>query len=281
MHILMLVMAVLSAIVIRWLWQPQTVPYAQRWQRSLFYFLFPPLLLLMTTMAVLGMGMQGQMLGMETNGISYGVSLLFVGGAISILLWQFYQAARSRWQIQQYPTITIAGYHAQILPTKIPYSAQIGWWNPQLVISDGLCSTLDRAHLEAVIAHENAHYEYRDTFWFFWLGWLYRLTAWLPNSRLLWEELLLLRELRADGKATESVDGLLLAESLVTVARESVESGEIAKASLSGNLTQTRLEERIEALINQEDAMMPPLTHLGRELVWTLTPLFTMPWHHC
>jgi len=281
MHILMLIIAVWSAIIIRWLWQPQRVPYAQRWQRSLFYFLFPPLLLLMTTMAVLGMGMQGHMLGMETSSISYGVSLLFMGAAILILLWQFYQGARSRKQLQQYPTITVAGYHAQILPTDIPYSAQIGWWNPQLVISQGLRSSLDTAHLEAVIAHENAHYYYRDTFWFFWLGWLYRLTGWLPNSRCLWEELLLLRELRADSKATETVDYLLLAESLVTVAQFSVNSGEIASASLSCTATKTRLEERIEALINQENAMNPPLTNVGRELVWTLTPLFTMPWHHC
>ncbi len=281
MHILMLVIALWSAIVIRWLWQPQAVPYGQRWQRSLFYFLFPPLLLLMTTIAVLGMGMQGQMLGMETSSLSYGVSLLFIGGAFLILLWQWYQTARSRWQIQQYSTATVAGYQAQILPTKIPYSAQIGWWHPQLVISEGLRSRLDKAHLEAVIAHENAHLYYRDTFWFFWLGWLYRITAWLPNSHFLWEELLLLRELRADSKATETVDFLLLAESLVTVAQLSVDSGNLTSACLSGTATQSRLEERIEALINQENAITPPLTHVGRELVWTLTPLFTMPWHHC
>jgi len=275
MHTLMIVIALLSAITIRWLWSRQSLNYLQRWQRTLFYFLFPPLLLLMTAMAVLGMGTQGKMLGLESGWVSYGLTFLFLLGAIATLLWQVYQRSR----LPQSQQMTVAGYPAQILPLSLPYSAQIGWWQSQLVISEGLLSLLDTAHLEAVIAHEQAHLYYQDTFWFFWLGWLYRTTAWLPNSHSLWEELLLLRELRADWKASQTVDPLLLAESLVTVTQFTVQSRELGCASLSCTANQSRLEERIEALINEEEVMTPPLLNLGRELVWALTPLATMPWH--
>lgn len=288
MHTLMILIALASAFLIRIFWQPQSFNYPQRWQRSLFYFLFPPLLLLMTTMAVLGMGTQGQMLGLETGGLSYGISSLFILALILVLCWQFYQQARSRYQLQSYPTTSISGIPAKVLPTPLLYSAQIGGLHSQLVISEGLLATLDPSHLEAVIAHENAHLYYRDTFWFFWLGWIYRATVWLPQSHQLWEELLCLRELRADWKATETVNPLLLAESLITVAKSAVNYPEVGCAALSctacgersRSATQSRLEERIEALINQEEADTPPLVILGKELVWTLTPLITMPWHH-
>lgn len=280
MHTLMILIALFSAFLIRVCWQPQSLSYPQRWQRSLFYFLFPPLLLLMTATAVLGMGTQGQMLGLETGRISYGISSLFLLTLILVLCWQFYQQARSRYQLQSYATTSISGIPAKVLPTQLLYSAQIGGLQSQLVISEGLLATLDPSHLEAVIAHENAHLYYRDTFWFFWLGWIYRSTLWLPHSRQLWEELLCLRELRADWKATETVNPLLLAESLITVAKSATNYPEVGCAALSCTATQSRLEERIEALINQEEADTPPLVILGKELVWTLTPLITMPWHH-
>ena len=281
MHTVMILMALSSALLIRWLWQPQPTSYPQRWQKSLFYFLFPPLLLLMTAMAVLGMGIQGQMFGMETGWISYELSALFLLIASVTLLWQFYQQARSRLKLQSYPLTTLSGTTAKLLPISLPYSAQVGGWHSQLVISEGLLTALDNDHLQAVIAHEKAHYYYRDTFWFLWLGWVYRSTAWLPNSRLLWEELLSLRELRADWKATETVDPLLLAESLITIAQFSLTYPEVGYAALSCTATQSRLEERIEALINQEDVFTPPLFPLGSSLLWSLTPLATMPWHQC
>jgi len=279
MHTVMIVMALLGAVIIRWLWSPDASDYRQRWQRTLFYFLFPPLLLLMTAMSVLAMGTHGKMLGLENGHFSYGLTILFGCFALSALLWQFYQGARSREHLPQTSHTIVAGYPAQVLPIAVPYSAQIGWWHSQLVISEGLLSILNPQQLEAVIAHEQAHVHYRDTFCFFWLGWLYRMTAWLPQSQPLWEELLLLRELRADWKAAQTVDPIVLAESLVTVAKFTVQYPNVGCAALSCPATKTRLEERIEALINQEEVTTPPLIHLGRELVWALTPLITMPWH--
>ncbi|AFZ43029.1 peptidase M48 Ste24p [Halothece sp. PCC 7418] len=280
MHTIMILMALGGAIIIRWLWSPDLLNYTQRWQRTLFYFLFPPLLLLMTAIAVLGMGQHGKMLGLENSHLSYGLTVLFVGFAFFTLLWQGYKGARSRQNLPQNPQSTLSGDQAYILPLTVPYSAQMGWWHSKLVISEGLLSLLDQEQLEAVIAHEQAHLHYRDTFWFFWLGWIYQMTAWLPNSRQLWEELLLLRELRADWKAAQTVDPILLAESLVTVAKFTVRYPEVGCAALSCTANKSRLEERIEALINEEEVVSPPLVLLGRELVWSLTPLITMPWHH-
>lgn len=283
MHTVMIMMALLGAFLIRWSWSPHSSNYTQHWQQTLFYFLFPPLLLLMTAMAVLGMGNQGKMLGLETGWLSYALALLFLLAAIALLLWQFYQQAKlcNHCFSQQQNLTTIGNTTAYLLPTDLPYSAEIGWWNSQLVMSAGLVTLLDQPHLEAVIAHEQAHVYYRDTFWFFWLGWLYRTTAWLPHSHDLWEELLLLRELRADCKARQTIDPLLLAESLVTVAKFTVKYPTVGCAALSCNGTKTRLEQRIEALINQEEITTPPLINIGRELMWALMPLVTMPWHHC
>lgn len=279
MHTIMIVMALLGAVLIRCLWSPEPLNYTQRWQRTLFYFLFPPLLLVMTAMAVLGMGKQGEMLGLENSHLSYGVTRLFLAFALLSLLWQLYRVMRQNFPEKQ--QATIGGYSAQVLPLAVPYSAQIGWWDSQLVISEGLLSLLDTKQLEAVIAHEQAHVHYRDTFWFFWLGWLYQVTAWLPHSKTLWEELLLLRELRADWKAAQTVDPILLAESLVTVAKFTVQYPEVGCAALSCTGNKSRLEERIEALINEEEIVTPSILNVGRELVWSLTPFITMPWHHC
>ena len=95
-----------------------------------------------------------------------------------------------------------------------------------------MLDALDRPHLDAVLAHEQAHVYYRDTFWFFWLGWIRSFTIWLPNTEAVWQELLLLRELRADRQATEQVDFLLLAESLLIVAQNPL----LASPAISANL---------------------------------------------
>jgi Zn-dependent protease with chaperone function len=56
------------------------------------------------------------------------------------------------------------------METPALFSAIIGFWHPEFVVSTGLLKTLDQVHIEAVIAHEKAHYYYRDTFGFFWAG---------------------------------------------------------------------------------------------------------------
>ncbi|NJL22358.1 MAG: hypothetical protein HC895_18575 [Leptolyngbyaceae cyanobacterium SM1_3_5] len=77
-----------------------------------------------------------------------------------------------------------------------------------------------------------------------------QLTAWLPRTEALWQELLLLRELRADRRAAQQVDPLLLAESLLLVVQSPLQEEEYC-AAFSAIAPATRLEERIDALLGE------------------------------
>jgi Zn-dependent protease with chaperone function len=170
------------------------------------------------------------------------------------------------------------------LETPIPFAAQIGFWQSELVISQGLLNQLSSEQIQAVLAHEQAHTYYRDPFWFFWLGWIRQWMAWLPETERLWQELLLLRELRADRWAAEQVDALLVAEALLHMAQvapsglESVEL-ENACAAVSANATLTRLEERIEALLAEETQLESQLL-LWLWVIPALIPFLTVVLHH-
>jgi Zn-dependent protease with chaperone function len=140
---------------------------------------------------------------------------------------------------------------ARLLPTGFPYIAQIGLWRPQLVLSQGLLDQLDHLHLDAVLCHEAAHLHYSDTAWFAGLGLLRRCSGWLPNTDALWQELLLLRELRADRWAAQRVDPLLLAEALFTVVSTPLypDSRIDFSAAFNEQLVSDRLNERVDALL--------------------------------
>lgn len=277
MHLAMII----SALSLAWLLRcsyGQTGNWFQRWQQALLCFLLPPLLLLMTALAVLCMGPQGEMIGLHTEHFSYGLvlaslmtSILF-GLKLAVEGWQCCQ------QVDTYPQINLLGKAARLLNSPMLYTAQIGFWQPSLVISQGLLQTLNAEQLKAVLTHEQAHYYYRDTFWFFWLGWLRRVTAWLPNTELLWQELLLLRELRADRWAAERVDALLLAESLLIVVRAPMIASDFA-AAFSCAAPPSRLQERIEALLDE------PTPTQANSWTWSwvllaLLPLVAVPFHN-
>ncbi|MEA5511679.1 M48 family metalloprotease [Crocosphaera sp. UHCC 0190] len=283
MHSLMILMALFLAWGIRLSFPLSLFPWMNRWQRSLVYFLAPPLLLLMTAIAVILMGYHGEMLGWPATRFSYLLSIIFFSFAFIKWIQLTCQGWYSTQKIQHYPQKTIKGYKARILDITFPYSAQIGFWQPELVVSQGLLDTLDNAHLNAVIAHEQAHANYHDTFWFFWLGWLGRITFWLPHTETLWQDLLLLREMRADHQATQEVDPLILAESLLIVAQEINKISilnplGVVEAAFHDINTANRLNERIEALFNESDNLGFD-NFDGRFMLLTLLPLFSIPFH--
>lgn len=166
MHLLMIVVALTLAAIIRFCTPSSSLNWTTRWQRSLFYFVFPPLLLLMTSLAVMVMGYHGQMWGWQSSWYGYLLSVGFVIFASISFIKLAYQGWQSLQVINRYPQTIVEGKLARILDISFPYSAQIGFWNPELVVSKGLLNTLDQDHLNAVIAHEQAHANYRDTFWF-------------------------------------------------------------------------------------------------------------------
>lgn len=279
MHLSLILFMLLLAILLRSLWQVKAAPWGNRWQRVLAVFLLPPLLLFSASLAILWMGTQGNMLGLSAGRLGYWIAMGFLLGAATRLGILGLQGWRSLQGLKTYPKQSHSSFQVRVLSTPELFAAQMGFWQPELVVSQGLLQKLDTEQLRAVLTHEQAHAFYQDTFWFFWLGWVRRCTVWLPNTEGLWQELLLLRELRADQWAAQRVEPLLLAETLMLVVQAPLISQEIQYAAFGDN-NPCRLEVRIshflEAL-NQEDT-------IGSSFPWQwlplgLMPLLTLPLH--
>ncbi|NCQ69917.1 MAG: M56 family metallopeptidase [Microcystis aeruginosa W13-15] len=281
MHSLMLLLALTIAIGLRWF----LPSYQRRWQTTLFFFLFPPLLLLMTVISVVCMGYRGQMLGYNSSLISYFSAIIWLVFAIFCLIKLAYQTWQTHRDFSSYPLKKITAQKARVLAIDFPYSARVGFWKSQLIVTQGLLNLLDQEHLQAVLAHEQAHQEYHDTFWFFWLGWLRSMSSWLPNSENLWLELVFLRELRADKYASGQVDYLLLAESLLLVAEKVNQVAEINLSdsccvALNDNSLNNRLLERIDALVESENPELPRFNYqVWLLLSLSLAPFLLLPLH--
>lgn len=282
MHLHLLLAAFTVALLIRCRAVPRSSAqsWCDRWQRTLFAFLFPPLLLIMTAIAVLCMGRQGQMLGLPVGAIGYLLALSFLLTAVGLAMGLLGAGWRSLHALQVHPPFRLADTSARLLNSPLPFAAQIGFWQPQLVVSQGLLDRLDPDQLDAVLTHEQAHVHFRDTFWFFWLGWVRHLTAWLPRSQTLWAELVLLREIRADGWAAQRVDPLLLAETLLLLVKLPLLQEHEGAVAFDTLAQKSHLHERIDALLEAE-AIAP------RRLPWgwvgfllAATPLLTLLLHH-
>lgn len=279
MHLVMILSGLSLAWLLRLSWSEPTGNWTQRWQRALLLFLLPPLLLLMTAFAVLCMGPQGQMIGLNTDWFSYCLILGWATLAVFFCLKLAASGWQSLRQVRKYPQIDLKGKPARLLESSILFSAQIGFWQPELVVSQGLLQKLKPEHLEAVLTHEQAHYYYRDTFWFFLLGWLRQITIWLPNTESLWQELLVLRELRADCWAAGQVDALLLAESLLMVVNNQMRASESFCAAFSCAVTRNRLQERIDALLGEPESSSESSWWTWCWVLLALLPLIAVPFH--
>jgi Zn-dependent protease with chaperone function len=272
-------MIITAVAVAYWLRSSGNIPQGNwhlRWQKTLFLFLFPPLLIFMTVTAVVCMGTQGKMGGMYTNPFSYILALISLGFFNILVLklvlggWKAIKSAR------ECPQVNLNGKQVRILHTGALFAGQIGFWQPELVVSKGLLETLSPLHLESVLAHEQGHYQYRDTFWFFWLGWMRSCTAWLPNTEPLWQELLVLRELRADSYAASQVDPLVLAESLLLVVSNNPITSDVCCAALGAG---DRLEQRIEALLTPSEPISEAQLQSWHIFLLAFLPLITVVFH--
>lgn len=278
MHLLMILTAVTVAYSLRYFANIPQGNWHLRWERSLFLFLFPPLLIFMTATAVVCMGTQGKMGGMYTNSSSYLVALIFLVFFKILGIKLTFQGWKSITSARQCPQINLAGKQVRLLQTGALFAGQMGFWEPELVLSQGLLETLSPAHLESVLAHEQGHYHYRDTFWFFWLGLMRSCTACLPNTEALWQELLMLRELRADSYAASQVDPLVLAESLLLVMNSQPLASEVCCAAL-GSSGVDRLEQRIDALLTPPETTPEAELQSWHIFLFAFLPLLTVVFH--
>ena len=306
MHLHMVGIALGCAIAIRLINHQTLVQASQhgislrsRWHRAIIAFVVPPLLLIATAIAIISMGTATGYHPWEGK-LSYGISAAFI--ASSLVIWGHlsWAAIKTRLEVSRIPYQTIeAGsmlstdsrttqnaakkgkVQGRVLNTPTLFSAQVGLWSSELVISQGLIDHLDDTHLAAVLAHESGHAHYRDTFWFFWLGGLRRVTAWLPHSEDLWQELLLLREVRADRWAAQSVDTLVLAESLMSVITAPLVPSEAICPGFSCAAPHSRLAQRIDALLESPAAEGFGLTGFQwGAIALSLMPLLTIPFHY-
>jgi hypothetical protein len=285
-HLVMLVVGIGLAWSCRTLAAPVRGPWSKRWQHALTAFLLSPLLLLITALAVIWMGPQGQMAGHWQGWISDALAWGFLAGAGLLLGWLLWDGWQTLRQIHTFALTHRSGLSLRVLPTSALFAAQIGYWHPDLVVSHGLLHRLSPAHLQTILTHEQAHRHYRDTFWFFWLGWIRRLTFWLPHSADLWQELVTLRELRADSWAAQRVDPLLLAESLLQVVSDPSTGGDPlwvewapSVAAVDGEDNPCRLVERVDALLANPVLPTPLDLRAWMTLLPAFLPLLVVPFH--
>ena len=291
MHLQMIGLAAAIAIGIRLLIRlaPDKADWGARWRTALTLFITPPLLMLATAIAIVAMGTSG--LPRWEGWLSFAIAIGFAIAATFWWLHIIWLAVKTQHQIKQHPEQPIrfgtqkTSLKGRVVETSAIFSAQVGLWRSELVVSRGLLERLDTAHLEAVLAHESGHAYYRDTFWFFWLGGLKRLTGWLPQTEALWQELLLLREVRADEWATRWVDSLVLAESLMSVITAPLTDAEAICAGFSCAAPRSRLAQRVDALLEESPTTTVRPASWIRTVQWlaialSLSPLATIPFHY-
>lgn len=250
MHLIVLFAVFALAWGLRYIWRvDDRVIWLERWDRTLAIFLLPPLLLFTTSVSIVLMGPHGRMVWVGNDWLSYSLAIGFLGGAGLYLLKLTHAGWRLLRQVRTYPTTKLDGKTARILDLSTPYIAQIGFWQPELVVTQGLLDNLGVEHLAAVLAHEQAHYRYRDPWCFFWLGWIRQIMTWLPQTEAMWQELLVLRELRADRWASKQTDPLLVAEALLLVVQNTSIFTESFCTAFSQTAPPDRLNQRIEALL--------------------------------
>lgn len=284
MHLIM----ILTALSLGWVWRYKYPFYSQsswnhRWHQVLLLFLLPPLLVTMTAVSVLYMGVNDKPMFWQWQGrLSYLAVASLLGLAAISLLKLAYQSWRSQQIVRACPQITLLGNKkSRVVANPLPFSALVGFWQPELIVTEGLLATLDNEHLKAVVQHEQGHYYYRDTFWFFWLGWIRSYTAWLPHTEALWQELLLLRELRADCWAAQQVDPLLLAESLLQVVSTVSVPPDNCWVAFSCAAVRDRTSIRIDALLSPEATLQPTNFWSWSWLLLAFLPLVVVPFHTC
>lgn len=280
MHLTMLLSILGLAGGLRYAWSQMALDtWRVRWYWTMTLFLLPPLLLFTTAIAVIWMGPQGKMVGTWEGWLSYFLSIGLLSVSILWLLKLTWGAGQILQRVRTYPIADLDGTPIRLLDLDTPYSAQIGLWQPELVISQGLLITLGQKHQAAVIAHERAHYHYRDTFYFFWLGWVRQITAWLPHTEAMWQELLILREIRADRWASAQTDPLLVAEALLFVVQSTPVFPDNLCAAFSQITKPNRLDRRIEAILTATEPIECFKLWSWAWFLLALLPLLAVPFH--
>jgi hypothetical protein len=288
MHSSLLLLTVAIAVVWRWQWRSPTGSWRLRWQSALTAFCLPPLMVVLAAGAVLYMGHHGTMMGWSVSPMGCWVSRGVLGWFGGVGVYALGQAAKTEWWLRHQATVSLpTGGQARCLEIDLPVAALVGLSPASLLVSRGWLEQLTLAEQQAMVAHEQAHADYGDPLWFWGLGVIRRFASWLPHTQALWEELLLLREIRADQQAASTHDPLLLAELLVNLSRQMTlaaqgNTPDIAPyLGFNEPLSLSRLEQRVNALL-APDVIAEPTALRLQPLLWLLVTALPLaaPWFH-
>ncbi|HIK43393.1 MAG TPA: M56 family metallopeptidase [Leptolyngbyaceae cyanobacterium M65_K2018_010] len=291
MHLSLVALMALMAVAWRWRWRPIQSTWTARWQAAWVAFCLPPLLVLAGAMAVLIMGHHGTMLGRTVSPLGCCLSLAILALAVGAASCSLVQLLWLDLKLRQYPQTTLpSGKTARLMETSVPLAAQVGLWRSALLLSRGVLDTLTPTEQQVILHHEEAHAHYRDSLWFWGLGILRRFSVWLPRTQDLWQELLLLREIRADRWAAQQAEPLLIAELLVKLSQARLSKThlpDLPGLGFNHGTSLDRLEQRVEALLNSDNEWGPdnewgrgPAQTVGRGAwLWIGIPLVAI-WLH-
>ena len=143
-----------------------------------------------------------------------------------------------------------------LLPPGAPGAFAVGTRRSRILLSRDLLTALDSAELEAILAHEIAHIEAKDTQVIVAAGFLRDLVAWNPVAHLSFRRLMTDRELEADRRAA-SLTGkpLAVASSLVKVC-ELVRGSKLRHRALVAFMKPgTRIKARVNQLLEVADGV--------------------------
>ncbi len=137
MHLVMMVIAVVCSYYIRTKYSTSGGSWSERWQRAIALFLFSPLLLLTTSVAVVCMGSQGHMIGFWDAWFTYALAKLAEGIALGFCCWVMVKLLISTLdanylleKINNYPQIDLAGLKQKLSPNVVQTSFISGKYVP-------------------------------------------------------------------------------------------------------------------------------------------------------
>ena len=138
----------------------------------------------------------------------------------------------------------------RLLHSPKPLAFTIGLWRPQVIVSDGIASSLSEGELRAVLFHELAHVRSRDPLRLAVAQFLAHALWFLPVARPLARDFVDAIEEGADDRAVmANRQPLDLASALVKTAKAGFVSTTPLASSLAGNLS---VEDRVKRLLGMD-----------------------------
>lgn len=164
----------------------------------------------------------------------------------------------------------LSGLPLRVVTSPRPLAFTVGLWHPQIVVSQGIVSSLSEAELRAVLFHERSHARRRDPLRLLVVRFLADALWFLPVARSLARDFVDAVEESADDWAVKATrQPVELASALVKTAKTGVVSAVPLVSGFAGNLS---VEDRVERLLG-----MPVQRRSGTTIgTWSASALITL-----